>query len=133
MLSFVSLDGREYVCSGWGAKTDWYKNILANPQVTVQVGQKIYSAKARRIQEIDEYTQIAQEMFATGGDTHFASWLESFGIEHNLQDMIAKKERLYLVAFDENKETSPPPMPVDLKWVWGVIVAILFIIWLVAR
>jgi deazaflavin-dependent oxidoreductase (nitroreductase family) len=73
MLSFVVAGERIYVCSGWGAKSDWYKNILANPEVTLQVGRRVYSARARRVREIDEFQQIAQEMFATGGDTHFGS------------------------------------------------------------
>src|SRR4030067_1944370 len=100
MLSYVLVGENEYVCSGWGASTDWYKNILSKPHVTVQVGHRIYGAKARRVQDNNEYTRIAQEMFETGGDTHFASWLESFGVENDLQDVLDKKDRLYLVAFD---------------------------------
>ncbi|MFH0960249.1 MAG: nitroreductase family deazaflavin-dependent oxidoreductase [Pseudomonadota bacterium] len=133
MLSYVLVGEREYVCSGWGARTDWYKNILVNPHVTVQVGQKVYGAKARRVQDNDEYKKIAQEMFETDGDTHFVSWLESFGIEYNLQDMIDKKDRLCLVAFDKSEETSPPPMPIDLIWIWGVMILIIISIWLWAR
>jgi deazaflavin-dependent oxidoreductase (nitroreductase family) len=134
VLSYVLVGGKIYVCSGWGAKSDWYKNIVANPDVTVQVGQNVYSAKARRVQDLDEYQQIAQEMFTTGGDTHFKSWLESYGIEFNQQDMLEKRERLYLVAFDKSEGMCPPPMRVDLKWIWGVIVIIFIIcVWLIVR
>ena len=128
MLSYVLAGENEYVCSGWGARTDWYKNILADPHVTVQVGNRMYGAKARRVQDPSEYTRIAQQMFETGGDTHFTSWLDSLGIENNLQDMLNKKDRLYLVAFDKSEETSPPPMPIDLKWLWGLIIFILICI-----
>lgn len=27
-----------YIASGWGAKSDWYRNLLANPEITIQVG-----------------------------------------------------------------------------------------------
>jgi len=130
MLSYVLMGDRVYVSSGWGVRTDWYKNILANPHVTVQVGGRVYSARARRVQDIDEYTNIAREMFSTGGDTHFVSWLESFGIEPDLQDFISKRERLVLVAFDKSEENGPPPMPIDLKWLWGVMLFVLVCIWL---
>lgn len=133
MLSYVQVGEREYVCSGWGAGTDWYKNILENPHVTVQVGHGIYGAKARRVQDNEEFKRIADAMFETGGDSHFASWLESFEIELDLQDMINKKDRLYLVAFDWSEETCPPPMPVDLKWIWGVMILIPVCIWLLVR
>jgi deazaflavin-dependent oxidoreductase (nitroreductase family) len=133
MLSFVVAGERIYVCSGWGAKSDWYKNILANPEVTLQVGRRVYSARARRVREIDEFQQIAQEMFATGGDTHFGSWLRSYGIEIDQQDMIEKGERLHLVAFDKSEGECPPPMRVDLKWIWGVIGLIPICVWLAMR
>ena len=133
MLSYALVGDREYVSSGWGMRTDWYKNILADPHVTVQVRGRVYSARARRVQDIDEYTEIAQEMLATGGDTHFMSWLESFGIEPNLQYMIDKRERLVLVAFDKSEENGPPPMPIDLKWIWGVMLFVLVSIWLWVR
>jgi deazaflavin-dependent oxidoreductase (nitroreductase family) len=133
MLSYALVGGREFVSSGWGGRTDWYKNIVADPHVTVQVGGRVYSARARRVQDVGELTKIAQEMFSTGGDTHFVSWLDSFGIEHDLQDVIDKRDRLVLVAFDESEETGPPPMPVDLKWVWGVILLVLMCICLWLR
>ena len=122
MLSYVSTGDKEYVSSGWGAKTDWYKNITANPFVTVQAGRKVTAAKARRVRDIDEFTKITHEMLVTGGDSHYVAWLESFGINYDQQDMIDKRDRLYIVAFDPSEETGPPPMAVDLKWIWGVIV-----------
>lgn len=134
MLSYVSTDDdREYVCSGWGAKTDWYKNIEVNSLVTVQVGRKAYAAKARRVEDIDEYTKVVEEMFESGGDSHFASWLESFGIAYDREDMIAKRDRLYIVGFGPSEEAGPPPMPVDLKWLWGLMVIIMIGAWLLLR
>ncbi len=45
------LPGREddvyYVMSGWGPKADWYRNLLANPQVQVQVGTRHFDCRAR--------------------------------------------------------------------------------------
>lgn len=125
MLSYVIANGREYVSSGWGAKTDWYRNIKANPLVTVKVNGRTFSAKARRVEDLDEYTPIAREMFESGGDTHFKAWLDSFGISYSQEDMIAKRDRLYFVAFDPCEEAGPPPLPVDLWWVWPVVVALL--------
>lgn len=134
MLSYVRVGEREYVCSGWGEKSDWYKNIVVYPQVAIQVGWKTYCARARRVQEMDEFSKVTQEMFETGGDTHFESWLESYGIECNPQGMLEKRDRLYLVAFDPIDEAGPPPLPVDLKWVWWVILVIMAgVCWFVRR
>ena len=35
-----------YVVSGWGKGTDWYKNILQNPRVTIQLGTNVLDARA---------------------------------------------------------------------------------------
>ncbi len=41
--------GVYYVASGWGEKSNWYKNIMANPNVTIQVKNKSYKAVAERV------------------------------------------------------------------------------------
>lgn len=133
MLSYVLSGEKVYVCSGWGKRSDWYKNIIANPQVTVQIGRKTFSAKARRIQDMGEFKEIIEEMFETGGDTHFESWLQSYGIECNEQEMFNKRDRLYLIGFEENNEPGPTPLPVNLKWVWGAIVVLIIVVWVTAR
>ena len=35
-----------YIVSGWGKNTDWYKNVLRNPRVTIQLGGEVLDAKA---------------------------------------------------------------------------------------
>jgi deazaflavin-dependent oxidoreductase (nitroreductase family) len=37
---FVAHDGAYYLVSGGGEKSDWVKNIIANPSVTVSVGKR---------------------------------------------------------------------------------------------
>lgn len=51
-MMYLDLDGRRYVfASKAGADTDpdWYRNLVANPEVTVEVGEQNYRATARPI------------------------------------------------------------------------------------
>ena len=121
MLSYIQLGDYLFVSSGWGARSDWIQNILVNPIVTVQVSGKMYAAKARRVNDLEEFSSLSRAIFESGGDTHFEAWLASYGIEPDLEDMIANRERLYLVALDANTENGPTPLPTDLLWVWGLI------------
>jgi deazaflavin-dependent oxidoreductase (nitroreductase family) len=131
MLSYVLAQDREYVCSGWGVKTDWYKNIQANPLVRIQAWQKNFAANAHRVEDLDKYTAIVQDLFETGGDSHFEAWLDSFGISYSQEDMIYKRDRLVLVAFDPCDEPGPPPLQPDLVWVWLVAIGLLgILLWL---
>ncbi len=41
--------GVYYVPSGWGERSSWYKNVMANPAVTVQVGNDRFAAMAERV------------------------------------------------------------------------------------
>lgn len=48
-LQYVQLDGLYYVASARGRDADWYRNILVNPNVTVEIAGKIFPAHARTI------------------------------------------------------------------------------------
>lgn len=41
--------GVYYVVSGWGERSDWYRNVMANPRVAVQVGNHKFDATAERL------------------------------------------------------------------------------------
>jgi deazaflavin-dependent oxidoreductase (nitroreductase family) len=45
--------GSYFVMTGWGIKTDWYRNALANPQVKVQVGWKKFDAQAEPVPHVE--------------------------------------------------------------------------------
>jgi len=47
--------GTYLIVSGFGDKSDWYRNICATPQVTVHVGRRHFAAIAERL-EADEAT-----------------------------------------------------------------------------
>jgi deazaflavin-dependent oxidoreductase (nitroreductase family) len=130
MLTCASTDGIDYVCSGWGEHSDWVKNILKNPLVMIQTYRKTYAAKAYRVTDLEEFSRVADEMFHTGGDSHFEPWLEAYGIEFNRDDMIAKRDRLFVFGFEPVIEKGPKPLPTDLRWFWPLIIALtLIIIW----
>lgn len=46
-----------YIMSGWGTKADWYRNLLANPQVQVQVGTRHFACRARPA-DADTYRRL---------------------------------------------------------------------------
>jgi deazaflavin-dependent oxidoreductase (nitroreductase family) len=133
MLSYTCHAGKAYLLSGWGQRTDWYQNASADPHVSVQFGRVPYYAIARRIVDVEEYAAVMQIILRTGGDSHFRPWLKSLDIAYDLNDLIAKRDRVYLVALDPTDQVGPPPMASDLVWVWAVILAVLVVIWLLGR
>lgn len=129
MLSYAPAAGKDYVCSGWGERSDWVKNILADPLVTIQVGRREYTGWAYRVDDLEEFMAVAEQMFLTGGDSHFEPWLASHGITYDLEDMIAKRERLAIFGFVPVEEVGPDPLQADLGWIWLIFPVLVLAIW----
>jgi len=49
--------GAYLVAAGFGEKSDWYKNVMAHPQVSIQVGRKRMGARAGRL-PLAQATQV---------------------------------------------------------------------------
>ena len=45
-------DGTCVVVSGWGTRSDWYRNICQDPIVTVDIGARRFSARAEVIEKV---------------------------------------------------------------------------------
>ncbi|MCL5097366.1 MAG: nitroreductase family deazaflavin-dependent oxidoreductase [Candidatus Omnitrophica bacterium] len=133
MLSYTLHEGKAFLISGWGARTDWYQNIAADPQTAVQLGRNPYSAIARRVVNVEEFATVMRILLRTGGDSHFRPWLKSLDIEYDLDDLVAKRDRIYLIALDPNDQQGPPAMVSDLTWLWAVILAGMVIVGLLMQ
>jgi deazaflavin-dependent oxidoreductase (nitroreductase family) len=59
-LQYEEMEGEYYVGSARGPQADWYRNILANPQVEVQVGQEHFKGEARAITDVKEVADFLQ-------------------------------------------------------------------------
>ena len=49
-------DNTLYLLSGGGDKSDWVKNLLKNPSVTVRIAKRIFAGTARLVKEKEEDT-----------------------------------------------------------------------------
>jgi deazaflavin-dependent oxidoreductase (nitroreductase family) len=52
-------DGDTIYCfSGWGSSSDWFKNLVANPEALIQVGNKSWPTRGVFIQELPELERL---------------------------------------------------------------------------
>jgi deazaflavin-dependent oxidoreductase (nitroreductase family) len=121
-IEFHEHAGRKYVYSAFGENADWYKNIFADPRVTIQTASGTEHVIARRIVSEKDLT-VAFE-FVTHNPT-MKKWVQVLGFHLNLDEFIARKDRFFLITFDPIDEPTPPPLKADLKWIWLVIVLII--------
>lgn len=59
-LQYELIDGRYYLGAADGTRADWYRNILKNPTVEIQVGEKSIPATAMVISDREEITDFLQ-------------------------------------------------------------------------
>ena len=59
---FAAHDGRLYMLSGGRERADWVRNILANPRVTVELGDETHVGVARVLEAGTSEDRLAREL-----------------------------------------------------------------------
>jgi deazaflavin-dependent oxidoreductase (nitroreductase family) len=125
-IEFHQHKGRKYVFSAWGNEADWYKNILADPSVTIQTTEGTEHVVARRVTRDDELTEAFE---LVERNPTMRRWVRLLGVQLTEDDFIAHKDSYHLLTFDPANEPTPPPLRVDLWWVWLLVLAALLAGW----
>jgi deazaflavin-dependent oxidoreductase (nitroreductase family) len=132
MVEYHMLDGVKYVPCAFGPRADWFKNIKADPRVTIQTAHGPERAIAIRVTEEQELLAVF-DLFMRR-DPPLTNWyLDSLGIQPNHDDVIAKKERINWFRFNPTDEPTPPPLEADLVWVLPLLGFGLALVWMITR
>ena len=124
-IEFHEFKGRKYVFSGWGTKTDWYRNIEANPYITIQTWRGAESVQARRIVSETELTEAFK--LAMSNPTMRAV-IKSVGFDLSLEQFLAQKDRFTFITFDPTDRPTPEPLKADLIWIWAVLLLLALLV-----
>jgi deazaflavin-dependent oxidoreductase (nitroreductase family) len=117
VVEYYSFQGIKYVPCAFGLRSDWYQNILANPEVTLQTASGSEHLKASRVTDDRELLAV-YTMFKRRDPALMKWYLRSLDVSFDPLDLIIKKDRIYWIRFDPTKTPTPPPQPADLVWVW---------------
>ncbi|WP_298408616.1 nitroreductase family deazaflavin-dependent oxidoreductase [uncultured Chloroflexus sp.] len=114
-IEFHTYYGRKYVVNGYGMRSDWYRNILADARVTIQTADGVEHCRARRVTDDAE---LAEAYGFVEANPTFRRFVQVLGVDLSREQFIAHKDRWYLVTFDPTTEPTPPPLAADL---WCVL------------
>ena len=132
MTEMYEIDGRKYAPSGFGRRAQWYRNIEVDPRVTIQTAVGVESMRAERVVEDEELLTILEGVQGRS-QAMYNLHLDSLEIEPTTEDILAKKGRIYWLRFDPTDESTPPPLPADLVWLWPVSVVMVLLALVLAR
>lgn len=122
------VNGRKYAPCAFGERAQWYKNIQADPLVTIQTADGVERVTARRVTDGDELVSVLAAMRAKNPMADL--YLESLGIRPTADDIRAHKDRITILTFDPTDQPTPPPQEADLTWLWWLLAALIVLRWL---
>lgn len=132
VVSSSEMGGRRYSPCPYGEQAEWYRNLVADPRVTIQTDQGARSAVAVRVSDDDELASFYR-LREHADRADLGRLLDQFGIAHDPAALLADKDRFYLVRFDPSGPSGLPPQRADLAWAWALLAAILLAGWRARR
>jgi len=115
-VNYASLFGDLYCTAGFGHVSDWYRNILVNPNVEVWLPDGWWTGIAEDISDDERRVSLLRGVIIASG---FAGPM--FGVNpHTMSDheLAAATKEYRLIRIQLTQRLSGPGGPGDLAWVW---------------
>lgn len=125
-LNFAIVDDDIYCTAGFGATADWYRNILATPEVEVWLPNGQWAGIAEDVTDLENRTEILRKVIVASG---FAGPL--FGVNSRKmsdEDFETLFETYRLVRIQRTEALTGPGGPGDLAWIWPLSTLILLLL-----
>lgn len=113
-----------YLVSGWGARPNWFQNLQAQPQVTVQMGQQTQAARAQIVTDPAEALRAIYLFRRTAPERYDA--VLSYVIDETVTSKTLPNlsGQFTIIRLDVTNGALPlPGLPEDLTWVWPGLLA----------
>jgi len=122
-VNYAFVDGELYCMAGFGAEADWFRNIVANPEVEVWLPEGWWAGLAEDVSTSDTRLLIMRQVLIASG---FAARLAGLDPERMTNEEIASATANYcLVHIKRTRACTGPGGPGDLAWVWPLATMIL--------
>jgi deazaflavin-dependent oxidoreductase (nitroreductase family) len=122
-VNYAIVDGELYCTAGFGAISDWYRNIMAHPQVEVWLADGRWSGVAEDVSDSPNRLRLLRAVLRGSG---FAAKL--FGVDPDAlsDEALDNASHSYrLIHIRRTGGVAGPGGPGDLVWVWPLVVMIL--------
>ena len=128
-LNYTIVDGDVYCTAGFGSSSDWYRNILANPEVEIWLPEGWWAGSATDISGSDTRIDLLRKVLIASG---FAAWLA--GIRPKTDSDLkfaALTEKYQLLRIRRSHGITGRGGPGDLAWIWplATLVLLLILLW----
>ena len=132
-VNYAIVDGDVYCVAGFGQISDWYRNLLADPNVEVWLPAGWYAGVAADVTDrpLSEATPIVRQVLANSGfAAHLAGIDAARMSDAELRDA-TKDYRLVRIRCTAARTGAGGPS--DLAWLWPLTTAGLILLFMLRR
>ena len=122
-VNYAVVDDEVYCVAGFGNISDWYRNIIANPQVEVWLPDGWWAGFAEEITHPEARVPLLRDVLIGSGFAALAA-----GVDPNKmtdEELNAATKEYRLIHIRRVAARTGPDGPGDLVWVWPVLVMVL--------
>ena len=131
-VNYAVVDGEIYCTAGFGTISDWYRNIMANPQVEVWLPGSWWAGVAEDITDSEERTPLLRQVLIASGFAAPAAGVNPKRMTD--QDLEAVTANYRLIHIRRTAARTGAGGPGDLAWVWPLAaMGLLPLLWWRAR
>jgi deazaflavin-dependent oxidoreductase (nitroreductase family) len=130
-VNYAIYKGDVYCVSGGRETSDWYRNLIATPEIDVILPGGTIHGKVKEITDEKERLVIIRQIFKNAG---FAGFFEGYNPWKITDDeLVGKIGDLPLLRIHPTGIGSGPSDPAGWVWVWSVVLFIVLILVLVLK
>lgn len=131
-VNYAVVDGEIYCTAGFGTVSDWYRNIMANPQVEVWLPDGWWAGMAEDITDSEERTSLLRQVLIASGFAAPAAGV--YPKRMTDQELEAATANYRLIHIHRTEARTGAGGPGDLAWVWPLAaMSMLPLLWRRAR
>lgn len=130
-VNYAEVNGEIYCTAGFGKGSDWYRNILTNPQVEIWLPDGWYVGSAEELKLDAVSLPLLRSVLVHSG---FAAYMAGANPKEMSDESILELCKEYrLIHIRRSAPRTGSDGPGDLAWVWPVAMAAVAILCLTGR
>jgi deazaflavin-dependent oxidoreductase (nitroreductase family) len=122
-LNYTIADGEIYCTAGFGSKSDWYRNIMANPEVEIWLPDGWWAGVAEEVTDDQVRMPLLRQVLIDSGFAARAAGIDP--VTKTNEELNTATADYRLIHIRRTKACTGPGGPGDLAWVWPLATLIL--------
>lgn len=125
-VNYATVDEDIYCTAGFGRLADWYRNIMANPEVEVWMPDGWWAGRAQDISEAEDRLPLLRRVLIASGFAARAAGLSPRTMSDDELNSATAEYRLIRITRTDARTGAGGPG--DLAWIWPVATFLLLLL-----